>query len=98
MLDGGRGPSAADVAAAEEMSQGDRDAFIRSMVEGLAARLEEEPSDIEGWMRLIRAYTVLGEDEAASTARERALAVAEALPKDDPRRAAVLTQLNAATD
>lgn len=94
MLGGGGGPSAADVAAAEDMSEEDRAAFIRSMVDGLAARLEEEPNDLDGWLRLIRAYTVLGEGDAAAKAQERARAVAEALPDNDPRRAAALSQLD----
>ncbi|WP_306114974.1 MULTISPECIES: c-type cytochrome biogenesis protein CcmI [unclassified Roseovarius] len=92
---GERGPSAADVAAAEDMPEEDREAFIRSMVDGLAARLEEDSNDLDGWFRLIRAYAVLGEVEAAVAAREKALAVVNALPENDPRRAAALTQLEA---
>jgi cytochrome c-type biogenesis protein CcmH len=38
---------------------------IRAMVDGLAARLAEQPDDIDGWMMLIRAYVVLGETENA---------------------------------
>lgn len=93
MLRGERGPSDSDIAAAESMSEEDRGAFIQSMVERLAARLEEEPGDLEGWLRLMRAYAVLGNTEAEAEARRRARAVAEALPMDDPRRAAILSQL-----
>ncbi len=61
-----RGPSAGDMAAASRMSEDDRAAMIQSMVEGLAARLEETPDDPAGWLRLARAYGVLGrKDEAA---------------------------------
>lgn len=65
------GPSQADVNAASEMSAEDRDAFIRSMVERLAAKLEAQPNDPDGWQRLIRAYEVLGETEKAADARQR---------------------------
>ena len=62
------GPDAADVAAAGEMSAGDRQAMIEGMVEKLASRLEQEPDDVEGWKRLIRSYTVLGKPEKAAEA------------------------------
>ena len=35
------------------------------MVEGLAARLKVHPDDPAGWVRLVRAYTVLGETPQA---------------------------------
>ena len=42
------------------------------MVDGLAARLTEEPNDLEGWTMLIRAYAVLGETENARVALDNA--------------------------
>jgi cytochrome c-type biogenesis protein CcmH len=57
----GTGPTAEDIAAATEMSADEQADMIRGMVEGLAARLEAEPEDAEGWRRLGRAYQVLGE-------------------------------------
>ncbi len=63
-----RGPSDADVAAASAMSQEDRDAMVRGMVEGLAARLENQPDDLEGWLMLIRSYAVLQDAPAARKA------------------------------
>ncbi len=54
------GPSPEQMAAAQEMSDEDREAMIAGMVEGLAARLEDDPNDLEGWMRLARSYNVLG--------------------------------------
>src|SRR5215469_619137 len=66
------GPTAQDVAAAQSMSPQEREAMIRSMVDRLAARLEQNPYDKEGWTRLARAYDVLGEPEKAGTARARA--------------------------
>ncbi|MBV8934723.1 MAG: c-type cytochrome biogenesis protein CcmI [Alphaproteobacteria bacterium] len=65
------GPTAQDVAAARSMSPEDREAMIRSMVDRLAARLEQNPNDKEGWSRLARAYDALGEPEKAAAARAR---------------------------
>ena len=62
------GPDAADIAAASEMSAEDRDAMIASMVDGLAARLADNPDDGPGWQRLARAYDVLGRTDAAQDA------------------------------
>jgi cytochrome c-type biogenesis protein CcmH len=48
---------------------------IRGMVDSLAARLAARPDDPAGWVRLVRAYAVLGEvasrDKALATARTR---------------------------
>lgn len=67
-----RGPSAADVAAAQQMAPDQRMAMIRSMVESLASRLETQPDDLDGWMRLGRSYGVLGEAEKSRDAYARA--------------------------
>lgn len=67
-----RGPSAADVAAAEEMTPEERQEMIRGMVAGLAERLETEGGTPAEWARLIRAYGVLGETAKASEAWNRA--------------------------
>jgi cytochrome c-type biogenesis protein CcmH len=71
-----RGPTRADMEAAAGMSAEDRDQMIRSMVERLAARLEDQPDDREGWLRLARAYEVLGEPDKARDALARAEALA----------------------
>jgi cytochrome c-type biogenesis protein CcmH len=47
-------------------------AMIRGMVEGLAKRLETGRGTPEAWVRLIRAYTVLGERRKAEAAAARA--------------------------
>jgi cytochrome c-type biogenesis protein CcmH len=48
---------------------------VRGMVAGLAGRLKTNPDDPEGWVRLVRAYAVLGEsanrDAALNAARAR---------------------------
>ncbi len=41
---------------------------IRGMVEGLAARLAQNGQDLEGWLRLVRSYTVLHEPGKARAA------------------------------
>ncbi|MBO0737835.1 MAG: tetratricopeptide repeat protein, partial [Alphaproteobacteria bacterium] len=68
------GPSAKDVAAAQAMSPQQRQAMIRGMVDRLAARLQKNPDDKEGWARLAHAYDVLGEADKAQAARARAAA------------------------
>jgi cytochrome c-type biogenesis protein CcmH len=66
------GPSAQDMAAAQSMSPEDRQAMIRSMVGRLAERLKSEPNDLDGWLRLGRAYGVLGQRDDAIDAYEHA--------------------------
>jgi cytochrome c-type biogenesis protein CcmH len=62
---------------------------IQAMVDGLAARLRAHPDDPQGWVRLVRAYSVLGE----SAKRDAALARARRLYGGRP---GVLGDLNAA--
>jgi cytochrome c-type biogenesis protein CcmH len=67
-------PSREQVQAAQAMNPADRQAMIRSMVDGLAAKLKANPKDEGGWLRLMRARQVLGDTAAARTARDQALA------------------------
>jgi cytochrome c-type biogenesis protein CcmH len=62
------GPNAADMAAAADMSGGQRGDMIRAMVSRLADRLHADGSDVDGWLRLVRAYTVLGDRDKAKDA------------------------------
>ncbi len=75
--------------SAEAMSQEERAEMIENMVAGLAERLQADGSDLDGWLRLMRAYTVLGKSgeakQAAASARQNFL--------DDP---AALERINAA--
>ncbi len=71
-----RGPTAADIAAAQSMSPEEQEAMIRGMVEGLASRMEDTPDDLTGWIRLGAAYRVLGQAEDAVAALSRAAALA----------------------
>ena len=75
------------VAAAKDMSETDRSAMIRSMVDRLATRLKQNGDDVEGWLRLVRAYMVMGDaDKAKAASSDARQAVAK-----DPQR---LQQLN----
>jgi len=80
------GPTADQVAAAGQMSAGDRQAMIASMVQRLADRLAKNPQDLDGWQRLIRARMVLGQTDAAAQAYRDGL---KALAGSDPNRAAL---------
>ena len=67
-VQGAPAPGPEDIVAAERMSPEDRAQMVRGMVEGLAARLKQDGSDLEGWLRLVRAYAVLGERDKARAA------------------------------
>ena len=62
------GPTAADIAAAEQMKPDQQNEMIRSMVARLADRLKQDGSDVAGWERLLRAYVVLGDHAKALAA------------------------------
>ena len=72
---GGDGPSVEKITKSEAMPPHEHDAAIRSMVDGLADRLESSPRDVEGWTLLMRSRVVLGETEVAATAFRKALEV-----------------------
>jgi len=67
------GPSAEQVAGAAAMTAGDRQAMIRGMVDGLAKKLKANPRDEAGWLRLMRARSVQGDNAAAAKARNDAI-------------------------
>ena len=68
------GEASVNPADVSTMSREEQDAFVGDMVARLAARLEETPQDIEGWLRLARAYKVLGRDDDARLAIVKARA------------------------
>jgi cytochrome c-type biogenesis protein CcmH len=63
-----KGPNASDIAAAAQMAPTERNVMIEGMVARLAQRMAENGTDVDGWLRLIRAYSVLGERDKALTA------------------------------
>jgi len=71
----------------------DRQAMINSMVGRLAARLEQQPDDVEGWARLGRSYMVLNQPAKARDAYARAVK----LRPDDPELKAAYAQAEAAS-
>lgn len=79
------------IAAAKDMSPEDRQAMIRTMVDGLAAKLAADGKDLEGWLRLANARKMLGDMPAAAKALEDAAAIY----KDDK---AALAQIAAARE
>ena len=68
-----KGPTAEQRAEAAEMSPEDQKEMIAGMVDGLAARLEDEPQDLRGWLMLIRSYRILERENDAKAAQERGL-------------------------
>lgn len=60
------------MAAAKDMNDADRSAMIRGMVDRLATRLKQDGDDVEGWLRLVRAYMVMGERDKALSAQSEA--------------------------
>ncbi|MCZ6604142.1 MAG: c-type cytochrome biogenesis protein CcmI [Alphaproteobacteria bacterium] len=59
-------------AAMVELDDDERAAVIGSMVDRLAARLEANPDDVQGWLRLARSNMVLGKPTLAAEAFARA--------------------------
>ena len=54
--------------AAAALPQGQQEEMIRGMVEGLAAKLEQNPADPDKWVMLMRSWTQLGETGKAQNA------------------------------
>ncbi len=73
------GPTAEQMEAAQTMPSEQRQEMIRGMVDGLAARLEHQPDDIEGWRMLGRSWAVLGDPVKSAEAYAQ---VARRLPDD----------------
>lgn len=80
--------------AAADASPEQRRAMIDAMVERLAARLEQQPDDAEGWARLARSYIVLQQPDKAREAYARAVKLR---PDDAALRQALADATAAAT-
>lgn len=68
------GPTDADIAAAADLTDAERGDMVEGMVAGLAAKLEENPDNPEGWIMLVRSYAVLGKPAKARESYDRAVA------------------------
>jgi cytochrome c-type biogenesis protein CcmH len=66
------GPDAKAVADVAAMPEEQREAMIRSMVANLAAKQEADPGNVDGWLRLGRAYAVLHKTDEAAEAYDKA--------------------------
>ena len=89
-------PSSGTVASAAQATAGaspeERQAMINAMVERLAARLETQPDDVDGWTRLGRSYMVLNQPDKAREAYARAVK----LKPGDPELARALAEASTA--
>ncbi|WP_425375956.1 c-type cytochrome biogenesis protein CcmI [Rhizobium leguminosarum] len=91
-------PTQQDVAAAENMSAGDRQQMIRGMVESLDAKLSEDPNNFEGWVRLVRSYAVLNDKDRAAGALKRGLAAFPPPGEEGRQLLALARELGIATE
>jgi cytochrome c-type biogenesis protein CcmH len=69
------GPDAKAVAEAANMTDAQRQAMIGGMVANLAAKQAADPNNLDGWLRLGRAYAVLHQPDKAADAYDKAAAL-----------------------
>jgi cytochrome c-type biogenesis protein CcmH len=67
------GPTRADMAAAANLPSGQQQAMVQAMVDGLEAKLEKNPANVNGWIMLMRSRITLGETAKAKTALNKAI-------------------------
>jgi len=71
-------PTQQEMEAVQNMPVAQRTEMIRGMVQKLADKLHANGNDVEGWVRLVRAYAVLGDqDKARDAAADAKRALAE---------------------
>jgi cytochrome c-type biogenesis protein CcmH len=81
-------PTGQPAQAADAAGGGDVQDMIQGMVASLAAKLQANPDDPDGWIKLVRAYSVLGD----TARRDATLASAQARYMDQPKVLAALRQ------
>lgn len=59
-------PDAAAMQPASGVPEGQRQAMVEGMVEGLASKLKTNPKDSDGWVRLLRSRMVLNQEDKAA--------------------------------
>jgi cytochrome c-type biogenesis protein CcmH len=64
----GTSVDASDDQAAVQLSPEQRKSMIEGMVNRLSERLHRDGADVDGWLRLVRSYMVLGEPDKARAA------------------------------
>jgi cytochrome c-type biogenesis protein CcmH len=62
------GPSREQMQAASALPPAQQDEMVRGMVDRLAAKLKANPKDADGWIRLMRARMVIGDNAGATQA------------------------------
>lgn len=73
-------PTNEQVRGVTAMSADDQNSFIRSMVDGLAEDLKENPDNLNGWLNLARSYGVLNEWQKSADAYK---AASQLSPEDE---------------
>ncbi|MDQ8757655.1 tetratricopeptide repeat protein [Sphingosinicella sp. LHD-64] len=68
------GPTREQMDAARAIPPGQQDEMVKGMVDRLAARLQQNPRDEQGWVRLMRSRMVLNDRPGATDALRRSLA------------------------
>ena len=68
------GPTQEQLAAASSLRPAEQQQMAEGMVARLAARLADEPGDVDGWIMLMRSYQTLGRTAEARAALARAVA------------------------
>ena len=76
------GPDGAALAAAADMAPEDRQAMIRTMVDGLEQRLQANGGSVEEWVKLITSLGVLAEADRARAAHTAAKVAFAGNPDD----------------
>jgi cytochrome c-type biogenesis protein CcmH len=67
------GPTRADIQAASKLPRGQQEAMVASMVEGLEAKLQKDPSNVNGWIMLMRSRVTLGQSAKANDVLAKAI-------------------------
>jgi cytochrome c-type biogenesis protein CcmH len=68
------GPTREQMQAAAALPKGQQDMMVQSMIDGLEAKLKADPSNVQGWMMLMRSRMTLGETAKAGAAWKSAVA------------------------
>jgi cytochrome c-type biogenesis protein CcmH len=90
------GPTPEQMQAARSIPPSQQDQMVRTMVDGLAARLRQNPRDADGWIRLMRSRMVLNDAAAASEALRSGLAAFQGDAATQGRLRAAARELNIA--
>ncbi|QGM47187.1 c-type cytochrome biogenesis protein CcmI [Methylocystis heyeri] len=88
------GPATEQGKAIAALPRSQQEATIRGMVARLAERLAQKGDDVEGWLKLIRAYSVLSEPDKAKTALSDGKKALSGKPQEVARLDALAEQLN----